>query len=81
MNVVLDRIAAKYLERMNEPMLSRITSALAGLMKNPPQGDIKKLSASNNYRLRVGDFRVLFRIKDNVIIVTNIASRGQAYKE
>ena len=43
MNVVLDRNAAKKLERTNEPLKSRIVEALNGLSNEPPQGDIKKL--------------------------------------
>jgi mRNA interferase RelE/StbE len=81
MNVVLDKLAAKSIECINEPMLGRLLSALVGLAKKPPQGDIKKLSGRDDFRLRVGKYRVLFRIEDNVIIVTNIAPRGQAYKE
>ena len=44
-------------------------------------GDIKKLQGiDNGYRLRVGDLRVLFSIKDDRIYIDNIIPRGQAYK-
>jgi len=76
---VLDRNAAKKLERTNEPLKNRIVEALNGLRNEPPQGDIKKLQGRDDYLLRIGDYRVLFRIGNNMIIVTNIAPRGQAY--
>jgi len=79
MNVVLDRYAAKKLERTNEPLKSRIINALNGLREKPPQGDVKKLQGRYDYRLRIGDYRVLFRIENNMIIVTNIAPRGHVY--
>jgi len=79
MHVVLDRNAAKRLERTNEPLKGRIIEALNGLIEEPPRGDIKKLQGRNDYRLRIGSYRVLFRIESNTVIVTNIASRGQAY--
>ncbi|MEK6263420.1 MAG: type II toxin-antitoxin system RelE/ParE family toxin [Clostridium sp.] len=48
-----------------------------------PEGDIKKLKGMNEtYRLRVGDFRVLFEKNDKelVIVVIDIGNRGQIYK-
>jgi mRNA interferase RelE/StbE len=81
MNVVLEKKAGRQLERTNEPLKSRIKGGLANLAHEPPQGDIKKLQGREDYRLRVGGYRILFRIENDTIIVTNIAPRGQAYKE
>jgi mRNA interferase RelE/StbE len=80
MRVVLERKAAKQLERMNEPMKSRIIAELRNLEKEPPQGDIKKLRGkSGAYRLRVGGYRVLYREWEDCIAVYKIGLRGQAY--
>jgi mRNA interferase RelE/StbE len=73
--------SGKYLERLNEPVKSNIGNALGGLAFEPAQGDIMKLRERNDYRLRAGKYRILYRVEDDTIIVTNIASRGQAYKE
>ena len=81
MKVVLEKKAVKYLERINEPVKTKIKNALGGLTFEPVQGDIKKLQGRNDYRLRAGKYRVLYRIENDTIIVTNIAPRGQAYKE
>ena len=81
MKVVLEKKAAKYLERLNEPIKSKIGNALIGLSFEPPQGDIKKLQGRDDYRLRIGKNRILYRIESETIIITNIAPRGQAYKE
>jgi mRNA interferase RelE/StbE len=81
MTVVLDHHAAKYLERMSEPTKSRIKDAIAGLSNEPPTGDIKKLTDSDGYRLRVGGYRVLFDKTDTSVTVYKIVPRGQAYKE
>jgi len=80
MNVVLDRNAAKELERTNEPLKSRIIEALNGLRNEPPQGDIKKLQGKDGYRRRVGSYRIVFDITETEVIVYKIAPRGQAYK-
>ena len=80
MTVELLREAAKYLSRMNQPDKGRITRALEKLALDPPQGDITSLDGKDGYRLRVGGYRVLFDIGENVIVVYSIAPRGQAYK-
>lgn len=46
-----------------------------------PDGDIKKLRGySQDYRLRVGDLRVLFSVNGDIITVKDVLPRGQAYK-
>lgn len=80
MKTVLSQQAAKYLKRLNEPEKSRIIKALEKLELEPPEGDIKNLSGKDGYRLRVGGYRVLFGIKSDIIVITDIAPRGQAYK-
>ena len=80
MNTVLSPKAAKYLEHLDEPIKGRIIAALKKLEKEPPEGDIKALSGQEGYRLRVGRYRVLFGIKLDTIVVTDIAPRGEIYR-
>jgi mRNA interferase RelE/StbE len=81
MRVVLEKSATKYFERLSTTTKRRINDALSSLTFEPPQGDIKKLHGRNDYRLRVGDYRILYRVETDMVIITNIAPRGQAYKE
>jgi mRNA interferase RelE/StbE len=81
MCVFLEKKAIKKLKRTNEPLKSRIISALHGLGEEPPRGDVKSLHGRDDYRLRAGGYRVLYRIETDTVVVTNIAPRGQAYKE
>jgi mRNA-degrading endonuclease RelE of RelBE toxin-antitoxin system len=62
-------------------MKSRILAAFEKLSREPPEGDILKMSNRNDFRIRVGGYRVIFRIEGDIIIVSKIAPRGQAYKE
>ena len=49
-------------------------------MQDNLQGDIKKLNNFEpEYRLRVGDYRVLFEIEDNNLIIYRIKHRKNAY--
>jgi mRNA interferase RelE/StbE len=81
MTVVLDKQTSNYLYRLNEPDYSRVLDALEDLTDEPPDGDIRKLSSRDDYRLRIGGYRIIFRIEDETIVVSKIAPRGQVYKE
>ena len=82
MQVLLHRSADKYYERLNQADKDRIDEALDDLEKEPPGGDIKPIAGDpGRFRVRVGGFRLLFRIKDNVILITHIDPRGQAYSK
>lgn len=51
--------------------------------KTTPMPDIKKLKGrfKGTFRLRTGDYRILFRISDKSIFVLDILPRGQVYKK
>ncbi|MDR1940046.1 MAG: type II toxin-antitoxin system RelE/ParE family toxin [Clostridiales bacterium] len=80
MEVRLLKKAGKYLESLNEPIKSRIKRALNKLSIEPPQGDIKNIEGSNEYRLRIGDYRIIFEIRNDNIEISEIGLRGQIYK-
>ena len=82
MQVLLHHTADKYYERLNQAAKDRIDEALDDLEKEPPEGDITPLTSEpGRFRLRVGRFRLLFRITDKIILVTHIDPRGQVYKK
>lgn len=78
----VSRQAERDLERLPADVRRRVLDALPGLTSNPPIGDIVKLQGRRDeYRLRVGDWRVLFR-RDRtarVVVVTAVRPRGGAY--
>lgn len=77
MKIEFAKPAVKYVNSADKPTKKRLKSAIEKL----PLGDIKKLQGlQNDYRLRVGDLRVLFSISENTIIVKDILPRGQVYK-
>ena len=45
-----------------------------------PSGDMKSLRGRNGYRLRVGDFRIIFDKQGNILYIERIDSRGRIYK-
>ncbi len=61
--------ALKELGKINEPYYSTIKQAIANLTNNPrPQG-YKKLKGRDGYRIRVSNYRVIYNIFDNELIV------------
>jgi mRNA interferase RelE/StbE len=80
MEVILHRTADKYLDHLPQPAKGRIENALDGLEKEPPEGDIRTYEGNPGMlRIKVGKYRVLFKIENEIILVTHIESRGQVY--
>ncbi len=62
------------------PEVSRRIINKVEWMRHGRSGDVKRLKAFvPNYRLRVGDWRVLFEINRNSIIVHEVKHRSEAY--
>jgi mRNA interferase RelE/StbE len=72
--------ATKALDRLSPEVARRIAQKI-GRMRHDLAGDVKRLKAFvPNYRLRVGDWRVLFEVDSKRIIVHDIKHRSEAYE-
>lgn len=73
----------KMLDKINEPVYSRIRAAIAALAGNPRPRGYKKLSGRPGYRIRVGDYRVIYEILDEVLVVEviQLGRRGGVYEK
>lgn len=74
--ITYSKESVKFLLRQDMTTRKRIVQAIEKL----PSGDIKKLQGINGYRLRVGDFRVIYDIRGHIIDIIDIGNRGQIYK-
>jgi len=76
--------ARKSLLRMPRTIANLIREKLNVIAANPytDHPNAKKLQGREGYRLRVGDWRVVYKIQNDqlIIIVMKIASRGEVYK-
>lgn len=75
---IYSKKAIKFLKKQDVPTRKRLISAIEKL---PLEGDIKKLQNRTGYRLRVGDFRVIFDSNGIIIDIIDIGNRGQIYKD
>ena len=77
------RSAMKELEKLPRPMISRIVSAVDNLSSNPYPEGVRKLAGSEySYRIRVGDYRVLYNIIRNrlVVEIIRVGHRKDIYR-
>ena len=80
--VEVQRPAEKELANFSAQARERITEALRAMVENPfPQG-FKKLKGSDGYRIRVGDYRVLYRVDHaaQIVRVGVIGHRKDVYR-
>jgi mRNA interferase RelE/StbE len=76
--------AIKELARLQEVIGRRVLNTLESLVSNPrPKQCCKLVETACSYRLRVGDYRILYQIDDKskTITVFRIAHRREVYRK
>ncbi len=78
----LSPAALREARRLPPSMKERIDRAMARLADNPRPSGVRKLQGMDSYRLRVGDYRVLYMIDDNEqrVLVWRVMGRGDVYR-
>ncbi|MHB1627892.1 MAG: type II toxin-antitoxin system RelE family toxin [Bacilli bacterium] len=75
--------ALKDIRRLDKPLIARITRAIE-VFAETGRGDVKRLTnADGAYRLRVGEWRVRFRLvhrEIQIMLIQAVLPRGEAYK-
>ena len=74
--------ARRELARTDPPVRRRIVAALERLTTDPPVGDLVKLTGREEWRLRVGDWRVRVFLDQTAkaVVVLRVLPRGRAYR-
>lgn len=76
--IELKKKPQKFIKSQPPKQQERLLKAISKL----PDGDVKALSGFKDvYRLRVGDYRVIYEIRNDILLITvvNIGNRGQIY--
>jgi len=81
-NIIIKKSAIKVLEKIKEPDYSRIKISIYSLGKNPRPMGYEKLKGRLGYRIRQGNYRIIYDIHDNILTVNVIAigHRKDIYK-
>ena len=80
--IELSKNAIKFLQKLDKKSLYRIQGAIELLGENPRPPKSKKLTNEIYWRVRVGDYRIIYEIRDNrlLIVIIKIAKRSDIYK-
>jgi mRNA interferase RelE/StbE len=80
--VLLKRSAERELERLPRKIHDAVVDHLQSLAENPRPPGIKKLHGREAYRIRIGDYRVLYMIHDakKIAEVFSVAHRKEVYR-
>ena len=81
-SVEVVRGAQKQLERIPADVQERMLAALEGLVESPRPEGCSKLAGREAWRVRVGDYRIIYEVHDDkqVVIVVVIRHRKDAYR-
>jgi mRNA interferase RelE/StbE len=78
--VVLTRRARKDLDTLDPPVRARILEKLGDLQGDPLRAATRLTDARlGTYRVRVGDWRIIFDLDDDTVVVLRIGHRRQIY--
>ncbi len=79
--VAIEKPARKQLEKLPQ-IYESLIAAIAALADTPRPSGCKKLTARNAYRIRVGDYRIVYAIDDGVpeVVVLAVGHRRQIYE-
>ena len=67
--VVLSKKAQKQLDKLSDNIAKPIFDAIAGLEENPRPSGYRKLKERDGYRIRVGNYRIIYDIYDTELVV------------
>lgn len=81
-NLIYTKRAVRDIQRLDSQVKDRIGKSLLKYKENPNKYAKKMLNFSHGtFRFRIGDFRVIFDIEDDNIIVLRVGHRKDIYKK
>ncbi len=81
--IIIKPTAEKSLDKIPWPMRRRIVDSITELRNNPrPTGVVKLAEDENLWRIRVGNYRVVYEIHDGrlIVLVLRVAHRKDVYR-
>jgi mRNA interferase RelE/StbE len=81
--IELTKAAERDLRAAPKPMLKRLDVCIRGLADDPlPPGVIKLKNSDGLYRVRVSDYRIIYRIEQEIltVLVVKIGHRREVYR-
>jgi mRNA interferase RelE/StbE len=82
--IEIARDALRALAKLDKPIRRRIQAAIDKLQHDPrPHGAIALRGLPGAHRIRVGDYRVIYTVEDDqlVVLVVDLGHRSEIYRE
>lgn len=73
--ITISRLAQKQLDKLPDILAFRLIEAIYELAINPRPVGYKKLKGRDGYRIRIGDYRIIYEIFDRELLI-NVVSLG-----
>jgi mRNA interferase RelE/StbE len=80
--ILVERYAQKQILKLDKKVIPVIKMAIGNLADNHRPFGYKKLKGEDAYRIRVGDYRIIYEIEDDkiIVIVVSVGHRKDIYK-
>ena len=81
-NIIFSKQADKFFDKQSKDICNRILSKVNKLSTEPHPSGSKKIEGSDDlYRIRVGDYRVIYKVVDNelIVLVLKVGHRQNVY--
>ena len=82
-SISLRASAEKSLEGLDKPIRRRVTASIQALATNPrPPGAVALRGSSGLFRIRVGDYRIVYSVNDSelIVLVVDVGHRREIYR-
>ena len=75
--------AERDLERLSGTLFERVTARISALAEEPRPPGAEKLVSLEAFRVRVGDYRIVYEVDDSarVVVVTRVRHRRDVYRK
>ena len=81
MKIEIRKSALKDLKSINNPFKTKLHDKILSLKDFPDVQNIKKLTNFEPaYRLRAGDYRILFDVLDDTVVIGRVLHRQESYE-
>ncbi|MFO7538469.1 MAG: type II toxin-antitoxin system RelE/ParE family toxin [Chloroflexota bacterium] len=82
--VIITRQAERRMKRLPKPLIKRLQLAIKSLAEDArPSGYKKMIEHDDLYRIRVGDWRIIYAIEDDrlLVLIVTVGPRGSVYRD
>lgn len=80
--VFVERYAQKQILKIDKKYIPLIKNAIANLADNPRPAGYKKLKGEDAYRIRISNYRIIYEIYDDkvIVLIVSVGHRKDIYK-